>query len=339
MKFGTWLGLAALVCAAGCSSSGKKTANQGDSKAVSEALTTGITVEHGKKLAGVIPKATATDVDVTQDDAPLMLAPNGGESIMSLDADNPDEDTDPVAAMLMQFDGSDEHFEADVEASGSDAGTADAGTSTGTKHYSVSFTVDDSICKNFCKGSFDGAMLAALKLKKGGITKHLKRPFKLDCTKEGAETCEKDKESTKKDAGSDNGGGGSSADAGGGDTGGNTNTGINNYLSAVRAFSTAGCKCAKSSTTPFCAAGVSMDDFTCIKDALNVDTATSDKWATCAAAVINPKLVTACANACTDPAACAPSVVVTGADGCTYQPSTAVKDALDACMLSTGAAP
>src|SRR6476659_6967100 len=102
MKFGTWLGLAALVCAAGCSSSGRKTANQGDSKAVAEALSDGIKIDNGKKLAGVIPKPTATDVDVKQDDKPLTLAPEG-DAIMSLDADNPDEDTDPVTEMLMQF--------------------------------------------------------------------------------------------------------------------------------------------------------------------------------------------------------------------------------------------
>src|SRR4051794_15238846 len=99
MKMGTWLGLAALLCAAGCSSSGKKSANQGDSKAVAEALSSGIKIEHGKKLAGVIPKTTAEDVDVTQDDAPLTLAPGDDDAIMSLDADNPDEGDDPIEAM------------------------------------------------------------------------------------------------------------------------------------------------------------------------------------------------------------------------------------------------
>jgi hypothetical protein len=334
MKLGTWLGLAALVCAAGCSSSGKKTANQGDSKAVSEALTTGITVEHGKKLAGVIPKATADDVEVTQPDEPLTLAPKG-DAIMSLDADNPDEDSDPVEAMLMQFEDSDEHFEADVEAGEGDGGTADGGT--GTKHYQVHFTINDSICKNFCKGSFDGAMVAALKLKKGGVSKHLTRRFKLDCREEGAETCEKDKDNGKKDAGGggSSGGGGDGADAGG-DTGGGSTTGIAQYRSGLLSFSTQSCACAKSKKKPFCetdGAGLSETAVDCVIKALNSDPTGTKAWVACAASKLTGA-ATSCGGAtCADPANCDAAAAVAAGDTCTQPLPDDVQSAFDACKL------
>lgn len=340
MKLGTWLGLAALVCAAGCSSSGKKTANQGDSKAVSEALTTGIEIDHGKKLAGVIPKPTATDVDVQQqDDAPLMLAPTGGDSIMSLDADNPDEDTDPVTAMLMQFADSNEHIEAAVEPSASDGGMADAGTTT--KHYEVHFSVNDSICKNFCKGEFDGVMVQALKLKKGGITKHVERPFKLDCRDKGAETCEadKDKGSGNKDAGEDNGGGGSNADAGGGgsnDTG--AYTGIQAYNSNLRNFSGQSCLCAKSKSKTFCeadGAGLSQKAVECVIDALNMDPAASNGWASCAASLVMNAAKTCGGATCADATTCEASAAVAAGERCTSKLPTDVQDAFDKCNLGT----
>lgn len=339
MKFGTWLGLAAIVCAAGCSSSGKKTANQGDSKAVSEALSTGIMVEHGMKLAGVIPKPTATKVDVTQqDDAPLMLAPAGnGDSIMSLDADNPDEDTDPVTAMLMQFGDSNDHIEADVEASESDGGTADAGTTT--KHYEVKFTVDDSICKNFCKGEFEGVMVQALKLKKGGITKHVNRNFKLDCRDKGAETCEadKDKGGGKKDAGEDKGGGGT--DAGGGGSGGSEQPigAVSTYSSLLRSFSTQACMCVMSKAKPpFCEddhAGLSQHAVDCVVGKLtdNQDDAAVKSWAACAGAWLKQTATPGCKASCSEED-CGAAKAAAAADSCALLPD-AVKTAIDGCKL------
>ena len=102
----------------------------------------------------------------------------------------------------------------------------------------MTFSVTDGICKNFCKGEFDGVMVQALKLHKGGITKHVKRNFKLDCRREGKEACEADKEKEKeKDAGSSGGGsGGDSADAGGGGGSDEAVSAIATYSSAVRTF-------------------------------------------------------------------------------------------------------
>jgi hypothetical protein len=344
MKLGTWLGLAALVCAAGCSSSGKKTANQGDSKAVAEALSAGITIEHGRKLSGVIPKTTAKDVDVTQDDAPLTLAPSG-DGLMSLDADNPDEADDPVEAMLLQFEDSSDHFEADVDATG-DGGVADGGT--GTKHYEVHFSVTDGICKNFCKGEFDGVMVQALKLHKGGVSKHVNRHFKLDCRRHGSETCDADKDTGKQDAGSkgnaDSGGGGDNADAGGGSsgsTGGGTNSGVSRYLSALKTFSNAGCVCAGSkSMPPYCqadGAGLSKTAVDCVAAALNKDAAGSNGWAACAASALGTA-TTSC-KTCSG-GVCDASVAASAGDSCGTKLPSAVQNNFDACMLGeTSGAP
>lgn len=191
MRAWTWPFLGAVIGTLGCSSSGKQSASPSQSsKAVAEALTTGVAFDHGLLKKGQLPAATATGVNVQPASEKLILQPSTG-AIMALDVDNPDEATDPVKATLIQFEDNSSHVE--VARGKADAGTSDAGAgAAGKVHLEESFKLGTDVCKDFCNKTFDVKMFMAVMLNSGKISQHATRTFTLDCTQDGnAANCDK----------------------------------------------------------------------------------------------------------------------------------------------------
>ncbi len=310
-KVRTWLaplGTAAILTAgASCTSSGKQAATP-TGKAVAEALTTGANFPDGLIKKGAIPAADADKVSLAQNDPPIKLKP-GDSVIMSLDADNPDEDSDPVDATLIQFEDSDSHIEvprASGDGGSGDAGPSDtdAGSQTGVARLKTRLDLDGSTCDNLCNQEFTIRMFQAVLLKSGKVSKKLNRDFTLDCTEHGdSSKCEKSSSksdagtSTKTDSGSSNGKGGSS---GGGDASVNSYGGL--LSGAYTAFDLAACGCGSAADMAggaYCAnAPFSSSTVTCIKDGINAANASDvSTAASCQTQAINQAAAT-CMSGC-----------------------------------------
>lgn len=172
--------IAAMV---GCTSSGK-TAQSGGSNALSEALTRGVKFDKGLLKKGALPKSNAAGdkVRLLTDAVALSMAP-GKASIMTLDADNPDEDKHPVAATLMQFEGSDSQIEVPV---GSNTSRVDGGAGANALlHIENPFSVAKDICQFLCNQQLSSRITITVRLDNGGICQHQQQDLELDCTQDG----------------------------------------------------------------------------------------------------------------------------------------------------------
>ena len=194
MRLGTGSAVTVLtiLLACGCGGdAGKPAASGAEKQAVAQALTDGISFTGGVRLMGLIPAATANDVTLVPNQVSLVLMPGDPPTLMSLGFDNPDESTDPVAAVLIQFDGADNHIEVPrkaADAGAADAGAADAGAVDGgvnDNQVELQFTLDDTVCDSLCNKVFELNMLQAVTLKHGGVSKPKTRALMLDCTKKG----------------------------------------------------------------------------------------------------------------------------------------------------------
>jgi len=320
MRLGIWLGLFALGAFAACGDDdgGDDDTSPGSSRAVAEALTEGIQFEDGLVRRGSIPDASADTVRLSQDDDVLRLAP-GASALMSLAVDNPDED-DPVESTLIQFQEADDHVE--VPAAEGDAGV-------GTGALTLNFQVEDDICDAFCNQLFTIRMIQAVKLRSGGVSRHLLRTFELDCRQDGdADLCEDDGEGGRD-------GGTSSGGNGGGGSGGSGSTSTSRELTAaVNQVNLAACGCAMSGTTnPYCTdAPYSRAEVTCLADAV-----TADAELSASASCLEMRLESAASTcSCPDTTGCYGNAIATALTSCTD--TNALETALEDCGISTTAA-
>jgi hypothetical protein len=335
MRLATWL-CATLALGAGiasCSDSGKKeaTSSEKTSMAVAEALTSGAKFDGGLIKSGLIPKATAEDVDITQDDPPLELAP-GDSALMSLNVENPEQDDDPVVATLIQFDGSDDHVEVGV--GDADGGVADGGVADASGSIETSFQLDGDVCKSFCNKKFAVKMFQAVKLHGGGVSEKIERSFNLDCTLDGdPDLCPKD---DKGDKGGDDG-----DDTGddGDDEPSKPTARSATLTSAMAAFNRASCVDCDGKSQAYCpTAPFPKDTVDCVAKQIddNGDDATVRGWASCVAsglAGVNGTggAALTCKQSCGDDA-CSASAFATAAEACNALPDD-VQSGIDACMV------
>lgn len=240
-------------------------------KKVATALTSNVLFADGVVELGEIPDTSEDTVSLKQEDQVLSLEPDTAE-ILALEVDNPGEGDNPVESTLMQFEGDeDHHVEVPKGTGGGDAGT-DAGAGANT--INIDFMVDGDVCAKLCDDTFTITMVQAVKLKKGGISKHLKRTIKLDCSKKGDHSaCPK--ESTPSTSGSSGkGGSGGSSSAGKGGSGGSSSSAIMDttlgaeFGRVLAAANTALCtKCAPFKGTT-CAAMLPKAAVACVQDAV-----------------------------------------------------------------------
>jgi hypothetical protein len=335
MRLAIWLtpALALGIGIASCSDSGKQDAapNEKTSKAVAEALTTGAKFDGGLIKSGLIPKATADEVEISEDDPPLELSP-GDSALMSLDVENPDEADDPVMATLVQFEGSDDHVE--VAIGDADAGVPDGGAGE-SGQVQTSFTLNDDVCETFCNKKFTIKMFQAIKLRGGGISKKIERTFKLDCTDDGdPDLCPKD---DKADDGDDTGDDTTSGDDTGDDEPAATDKASDTLTSAMAAFNRALCVDCQGKTQAYCPTApfpktAAVDCVAKIIDD-NADNSSVKGWANCVAAGLAGSTgALACRQSCDVDTACSPSAFNTAAAKCNDLPE-AVQSGIDDCMI------
>jgi hypothetical protein len=271
-----------LVAAASCGDDDDATGDTSEqsAKKVATALTSNVLFADGVVELGELPDQSNDTVSLKQEDQVLSLQPDEAQ-ILALEVDNPDEDTDPVAATLMQFEGDDDHH---IEVPGGQ-GDADAGADAGTGGIALKFTVGSDVCSKLCDDTFTITMLQAVRLKKGGVSKHLKRTIHLDCSKKGDHSlCPKSSEPSKpsgsagktgstKDAGTSSGGNGGS----GSGPSAEATTNAGEFSRALTNANNALCnKCMPFKKTP-CAAMLPADAVSCVKDVVeaNYDSAAS----------------------------------------------------------------
>lgn len=248
-------------------------------KKVATALTSNVLFADGVVELGELPDQSNDTVSLKQEDQVLSLEPDVAE-ILALEVDNPDEDSDPVAATLMQFEGDADHH---IEVPGGQ-GDADAGTDGGMGGIALKFMVDGDVCSKLCDDTFTITMLQAVRLKKGGVSKHLKRTIHLDCSKKGDHAqCPKSDEPSKPSGGS-GGKSGSTKDAGT-STAGKSGSGSSAMMDA-----TLGSELSKNlnnannalcnKCTPFkggtCSAMLPADAIACVKEVVTANGGRSD---------------------------------------------------------------
>lgn len=168
----TWL-----VAFAACMSSGDGGSGSGASgsgrdtpAAAAQDLTNALMLVGGEVVSGDIPEADATDVTVMGGGDTLTLVP-GEADILPLGVDNPDEDTNPVAAALLQFEGSDDHIRAE-------------GTSMGGMVVEM-YSVSKGACDKLCNKVYKITMYEAVELEDGSVSERAVQTIDLDCTKDG----------------------------------------------------------------------------------------------------------------------------------------------------------
>lgn len=170
--------LTSMLLLAGCTvksdDAGKKDAVDGTSKeVVAGALTKGVTIPGAMLISGDLPDTTEQALTLIGDDQTVVP---GGTALLPFDADNPDQDSDPIKYALMQFSGSEDHFELLIDDPEVD----------GTKvSFTVKLKVDAGICEKLCNEVLVAKIETALKLKSGAIGKHDVLTLMLDCTKDG----------------------------------------------------------------------------------------------------------------------------------------------------------
>jgi hypothetical protein len=192
-----------LLAAGGCFSSddgggGGAAAGSGRDtvEAAAQDLTNALMLADGKVVDGDIPEVTAADVTVTEGGDTLELVP-GETDILPLGVDNPDEDANPVAAALLQFEGSNDHIRAD-------------GMNMGGMVEQM-YSVGDDACDDLCAKVYRITMYEAVELEDGSVSERAVQTVDLDCREHGDPEC--------------GGGGGGGAGGAGGDPGGESGSG------------------------------------------------------------------------------------------------------------------
>lgn len=228
---------------------------------VAAALTAGIDFEQGTVRLAVLPETTNDDLVIEQDDEAVSLEP-GTVSLLSFSVDNPDEEEDAVAAVLLQFeDDEDQHIEVTLE-------MLDAASS-----FEVPFTVDSNICNNLCNAKFDLRLLQKLKLQSGAIGRIARRTFSLDCTARGFEDlCESADD--KPDAGGD--GDGDTAGDGDGDTTSGSTTLAGQFNNNVTMLNRLLCTCAGTPGTHCDTDWLNAEEQSCAFEAITADAASTN---------------------------------------------------------------
>ncbi len=215
--------------AAACGGDGGDGGGSGSEGSLAEALTTGVEFENGVLRSRLMPESDdgGERVRLAFESATLRLQP-GQESTMTLDVENPDEDDQPLASLLLQFEGSKSHIEVPRgdNVSGADAGAGDL-------HVELPFSVAADICEQLCDRRHASVLIMAVTLEDGSVSRHEERVIELDCRQDGdPDRCDGERSEPPPDAGSeptdgaapvqDSGAGGepdASADAGTGDAG------------------------------------------------------------------------------------------------------------------------
>jgi sugar lactone lactonase YvrE len=170
----------ALGCGGGNKGSGISASKVAGTTA--QALTDGLSFSGGIVKTGGIPDASNESVTLDPGSSTLALEPSGS-LLMPLDINNPEEDTDPVAATLLQFGDDNNHVE--IPRKNSEAKNPDgsplAASAAGLVHLEVQIAVGSSICRDLCQGKLELKMLMAALLASGAVGKHATRDVELDC--------------------------------------------------------------------------------------------------------------------------------------------------------------
>jgi hypothetical protein len=226
---------------------------------VSMALTGGVDFENGSVVAALLPDPTNDTVELDQSATTLQLEP-GGASILPLEITNPDSADTQVEAVLLQFEGADEHIEVSVE-----------GSEDETETFDLPFTIDDGICDALCNAVVRLKLKQAVRMTDNSISEHLERILSLDCSDDGdPDECESDEPAPRPPSGS----GGADAGTSSGGSSGASVTRANNFATALIGVNSGVCmSCAEFGTSP-CDAIYPRDATDCIKDAITAATDT-----------------------------------------------------------------
>jgi len=327
--------VAITVTSCGGGSSGSGSSSEGTTaKAAAEALTAGLMIANAKLKAGGIPTSTDDKVMLTQSDPPISMTP-GSSTLMTLDADNPDESSDAVESTLMQFMDSSMHFEVPRGTGKADGG---AGGSQGIAHLDADMSLDMTACDNLCNKKYPLKMLQAVVLHSGKVSKMLMRDFEMDCTKDGdSKKCggSSTSSTSKTDAGRSGTGGTSAAkDAG---TSSMTSAAgaqlATEIASDFAMLDQAACRCATPpSTMTYCStAPYSMSQIKCISDAIMAAGDAAGPAANCWGPAIK-SVAGSCGSGCT----CTQAAVESAAMSCMKLPGAGSGSCMPATSSDAG---
>jgi hypothetical protein len=232
-------------------------------EAAAQQLTIKMEIPNSQAREGAIPDPTAGTVSLMPSTGTVMLAPGAPASILALDVDNPDEDSNPVGATLLQFEGDDDnHIHAD--------GSVADGT------LETMYSVTDDACDGLCAKVYTFTMYQAVELEDESVSETIERTIELDCRDDGdPDLCG--------DGGGGAGGSGGSGGSGGGGSGVDPNSLAGMLENSLNALTRELCDCEGGTCTSedvigvdtACAAGVFSDHETdeedylsCVNDAV-----------------------------------------------------------------------
>lgn len=169
----TWFLLAGVGCGDDAGQGGPAV---GVNDQASAALTQQVDFADGKVRDGSLPKTTADDVTVGDENGTYALKPDAPADILALEVDNPDGD-DPVAATLLQFEGDDEHHvEVPTEVAGAGTGIA------------IPFSVGADACADLCNQVYTLTLIETVRLESGAVGTFTRVVVELDCRDDGDPT-------------------------------------------------------------------------------------------------------------------------------------------------------
>lgn len=273
---------------------------------VAMALTGGVDFENGAVVAALLPDPSNETVQLDQGSTTLSLEPGGAE-ILPLDVTNPDASDTQVEAVLLQFEGADEHIEVTVD------GSTDA-----MESFELDFTVAADICDALCNEVVRLKLMQAVRMTDGSVSEHLERLLELDCSSDGdADACEGAKPMTEP-------GGGTEQPDGGSGGGPDSATVAAAFASALVGANGGLCKCAGFSADP-CDAIVQYEAITCIRMAIEAAAGDTDVASAVSALQATLLQATSSCGAC-DATACPATLL---SDGLDSLPSALAADILD----------
>lgn len=172
-----WFWTMALALTPACLSGGGAGDGVGvEARQVAAALTERVDFAGGSLQDGDVPAATDSALTLAPLDTALILSP-GQSSIMSLDIDHPDDETDPVVATLIQFGSAGKHIEVPTQQRMT--------VSQGRVQVDNSFSVGGDVCDGLCNKEFTLELTTTGKLQSGAIGKHATLSIRLDCREAG----------------------------------------------------------------------------------------------------------------------------------------------------------
>jgi hypothetical protein len=172
-----------------CSGSTAQPVQGSPGATLTAALMARVHFEDGQLQKETLPRAdpAAERVKLSRDSSTLSFAP-AEASIMGLDVDNPDQQTNAVEATLVQFADGDGYIKvpAKNKIKAADTGTAPSDRLTIENPY----TVDADLCDELCNKIYETQCEFAVLLHSGGVSLHQTRNLLVDCTKTGhADKC------------------------------------------------------------------------------------------------------------------------------------------------------